>query len=242
MTVTLYPCGRGHRCAQVTIDPDTHEKHPARTPHTFCDPCAGHIADRIRDLPTVYRELREQYGIQRTAADDDVRVHTSRVNPSIPVREDLDALLTEIETTVAAYEDRVRQVLGMGPAPRVSWAHRAARVDQACTLLAAKVVVLTDLPMEWTAIHGTHDERGGLDAGLDLLDLHRRADRAGGKQPAKYVVPVVCPSCHIPAGVTREAGKDGATCMCGYVLGEDEYRQLTGELAGVAGPLLGVAG
>ncbi|WP_160051237.1 hypothetical protein [Nocardiopsis sp. FR26] len=234
MTVTLYPCGRGHRCVQASIDPDTRERHPARTPHTFCDTDAEHIAQTIRDLPVVYRELREVYGDQPQGAADDVRVHTSKVDPSIPVREDLDALLTEIETTVFAYEDRVRQVLGMGPAPRVSWAHRAARVEQACTLLAGRVVVLTDLPMEWMAIDGSHDERGGLDAGLDLLDVHRRADRAGGKQPARYVVPVVCPACHLPAGVTREAGKDGATCMCGYVIGEDEYRKLTAELADVA--------
>lgn len=74
----------------------------------------------------------------------------------------------------------------------------------------------------------------GHDAGLDLLDLHRRAGRAGGKQPAKYLVPVVCPHCHLGAGVTREAGKDGAVCMCGYVIGEDEYRELTAQLAEVA--------
>lgn len=234
MTVILFPCGRGHRCAQAVYEPTTGEKYPPRTPHLFCDPCAEYIANAIRDLPTVYRELREQYGIQPVIGSDDAQVHVSRVNPSIPVREDLDALLTEIETTVAGYEDRVRQHLSMGPAPRVSWAHRADRVREACTLLAAHVRVLTDLPMEWMAIHGSHDERGGLDAGLDMLDLHRRSDRAGGKQPAKYLVPVVCPHCHIPAGVTREAGKDGAVCVCGYVIGEDEYRDLTATLAASA--------
>ncbi|QVJ00371.1 hypothetical protein KGD82_16555 [Nocardiopsis eucommiae] len=116
----------------------------------------------------------------------------------------------------------------------MSWANRATRVTEACQLLAAHVQVLTNLPMEWMAIGGAHDERGGLDAGLDLLDLQHRADRAGGKQPAKYLVPVVCPSCHIPAGVMREAGVDGATCVCGYVIGEDEYRELTAALADVA--------
>ena len=234
MTLILYPCGRGHRCTQAVYEPATGEKYPVRGPHLFCDSCADHIADRIRDLPVVYRELREQYGIQPVIGSDDARVDTSRVNPSIPVREDLDALLTEIETTVAAYEDRVRQHLSMGPAPRASWAHRADRVREACALLVGHVRVLTDLRMEWMAIHGSHDERGGLDAGLDMLDLHRRADRAGGKQPAKYLVPVVCPACHIPAGVTREAGKDGAVCVCGYVMGEDEYRELTAEMAKVA--------
>ncbi|MFE7462308.1 hypothetical protein ACWFMI_25030 [Nocardiopsis terrae] len=238
MTVTLYPCGRGHRCAQAEYDPTTGEKYPPRTEHLFCPDCQAHIADRVRDLPTVYAELREQYGIQPVIGSDDVRVDTSRVNPSIPVREDLDALLTEIETTVAGYEDRVRQHLSMGPAPVVSWAHRADRVEQACALLAAHVQVLTNLPMEWMAIHGSHDERGGLDAGLDMLDLHRRADRAGGKQPAKYLVPVVCPHCHIPAGVTREAGVDGATCVCGYVIGEDEYRELTSAIAKFGSTLL----
>lgn len=231
MTLTLFPCGRGHRCAQATFDPATGEKYPDRSEHLFCDTCAAHVADRIRDLPVVYEELRAQYGIQPVLGADDAQVHTSRVNPSIPVREDLDALLTEIETTVAAYEDRVRQHLSMGPAPRTSWKHRGHRVREACALLAAHVRVLTDMPMEWMAIHGSHDERGGLDAGLDLLDLHRRADRAGGKQPAKYLVPVICPHCHIPAGVTREAGKDGATCVCGYTMGEDQYRELTAALA-----------
>lgn len=234
MTLTLWPCGRGHRCPQAEYDPTTERRYPPRTPDLFCGDCRSHIADRVRDLPTVYAELRAQYGIQPVMADDDARVHTSRVNPSIPVREDLDALLTEIETTVAAYEDRVRQHLSMPPAPRVSWANRAARVGEACQLLAAHVQVLTGLPMEWMAIHGSHDERGGLDAGLDMLDLHRRADRAGGKQPAKYLVPVVCPRCHIGAGVTREAGKDGAVCVCGYEMDEDEYRELTAALADIA--------
>jgi pimeloyl-ACP methyl ester carboxylesterase len=130
MTVTLFPCGRGHRCAQAEYDPTTGEKYPPRTENLFCEVCRAHIADRVRDLPTVYRELRAQYGIQPVIGSDDARVHTSRVNPSIPVREDLDALLTEIETTVAGYEDRVRQHLSMPPAPVVSWERRAARVDR----------------------------------------------------------------------------------------------------------------
>lgn len=234
MTVTLFPCGRGHRCPGALFDPAAGEKYPPRTENLFCEVCRAHIADRVRDLPTVYRELRAQYGIQPVIGSDDARVHTSRVNPSIPVREDLDALLTEIETTVAGYEDRVRQHLSMPEAPVVSWERRAARVEQACRLLAAHVQVLTNLPMEWMAIHGSHDERGGLDAGLDMLDLHRRADRAGGKQPSRYLVPIICPHCHIGAGVTREAGRDGATCVCGYVIGEDEYRELTAALADVA--------
>jgi hypothetical protein len=234
LTVTLYPCGRGHRCANITVDPDTREKHPTRTPHTFCDTDAEHIAQTIRDLPTVYRELREVYGDQPQGAADDVRVHTSKVDPSIPVRVDLDTLLVEIQDVVFAYEDRVRQVLGMDPAPSVSWERQADRVEQACTLLAGRVVVLTDLPMEWMAIHGSHDERGGLDAGLDLLDVHRRAYAMAGRRQARWVIPAVCPSCQFPA-LVRTAGVDGATCDgCGYVLDADEYRDLTVQLADVA--------
>ncbi|MFV2195240.1 hypothetical protein [Nocardiopsis sp. LOL_012] len=116
-------CVRGPHCAAPTINPDTGERTGALTFRAYCDPCTGHIATRIRDLPVVYRELRAQYGIQPTLTSEDVRVHTSRVDPSIPIREDLDALLTEIETTVASYEDRVRQQLDMNPAPDMSWGH-----------------------------------------------------------------------------------------------------------------------
>ncbi|MFV2195243.1 hypothetical protein [Nocardiopsis sp. LOL_012] len=227
-------CVRGPRCAEATVNPDTGERTGSLTFRPYCDPCTAHIKAKVQDLPVVYRELRAQYGIQPTLGSEDVRVHTSRVDPSIPIREDLDVLVTEIETTVASYEDRVRQQLGMGQAPPSSWKRRADRVERACRLLAERVTVLLSLPLEWMRIDGAHDERGGVDAGLDLLDLHHRADRAGGSQPVRYVVPVVCPQCRLPAGVTRVAGEDGATCLCGYVIGEDEYRQLTATLAEVA--------
>ncbi|CAM4239740.1 hypothetical protein [Nocardiopsis rhodophaea] len=225
----LRECARGHRCTAATTDPDTGEKSGALGPRAFCPADEANIRRVVADLPTVYAELRELLTTPAQAAPGG-KVSFTRAEAPMPLRGDVDEALTDIQATVFAWEARVRTVLGMRPAPEASWARMPERVAAACTLLDHRMATLLGLPMEPMPLQdGTADERGGADAGLDLLEVHRRGDRLARPSRPAVAVPVGCPAC-ASLCLLRTAGEEGARCPgCGRGVTEDEYGALVAE-------------
>ncbi len=220
-------CARGPNCQGATQDGDG-EWWGAPSPRVFCDPCTTLIRRALSDLPAVYRELRELLTDTTVGGFDETAVTVPRVDPPAPIRVDVDETLTTLEGIVTMWEHRVRDVVGLPPAPvRVSWANMGQRVDDACRLLHQLTTTLIGLPMEPMVLpDGTTDERGGADAGLDLLDIHRDAHRLAAPTRPVFVIPVPCPRCQVP-WVKRRGGDDHAWCgQCGHTIPAPEYQDL----------------
>ncbi|MBB6172223.1 hypothetical protein HNR23_002283 [Nocardiopsis mwathae] len=225
----LRECVRGPRCTSATTNPGTGETTGARGPRAFCPGCETLIRRALEDLPKVYGELRELIGDHPGCGDDGVRVATSRTGAPMPINGRVDEALTDLAGLVFAWEARVRRVLGLPEAPVASWGREHARITGACRLLTDRLATLLGLPMEpMGLVDGTVDERGGADAGLDLLEAHRAADRLARPHHPVLAVWVPCPRDGCGSLMLhRRAGDDSAWCgQCGSTVAPDEYSGL----------------
>lgn len=198
--------------------------------------CEGHTHEILRalaDLPNVYRELRELIGDKPAGGYGD-RIRASRVDPPMPLRGDVEAALVDIAETVYAWEHRVRVTLGLPTAPYAPWNAEANRVREACRLLADSHLTLLTLPLAPMMRAAGLDERGGTDAGCELVEVWRRGYHLVRATRPVYVVQVACPSrgCGAPWLSTHGGeGADAWCTACGVSVPWEDYRRLLGEAA-----------
>jgi hypothetical protein len=246
-------CARGSHCRAATITPEGHPT-PAFTSRAFCDPCAADITHALQQLPDQYKELghllREKN--RHTTAE---KVSISRPEPPSPLDLGVDRLMVNLGDLLVSWEERVRAVAGLDPAPtNVSWGQRPTMIRRACGVLARFVPTLIGLsPEPMRRVLTTEDlgklpddvlgvvrpeyvdaypELSGADAGREILWLHRRAETVTG-QTVKTVTldGVPCPACGLMM-LTRRAGDDAVWCAgCRTATSVEEYTEWTYQLA-----------
>ncbi|NRQ36010.1 hypothetical protein HII36_29875 [Nonomuraea sp. NN258] len=172
MADEMHPCARGTRCAARTKD------GPALSYRPFCDTDRSLIAQAIQGMPLLYAAMADLLVADRSGgfAYDAVRVTTSQGRP-VPINLDADASQREMAEILVSWEERVRDVARM-PALDTA-ASRGQRlgvlIAQAVTVLAPRLDALLALQAAPMVRGGELVDLDGAGAGLEILDVRRRA-------------------------------------------------------------------
>ncbi|MBF8186344.1 hypothetical protein ITP53_11400 [Nonomuraea sp. K274] len=134
----------------------------------------------LRGMPMLYAALSDLLVAPRSpAVRDDVRVAVSK-SPPVPLDLHADELAREMVEIVVSWEERVRDVARLVPLDTA--ASRARRqgvaLSQAVRVLAPRIDALLALPAATMARGGELLDLDGAAAGLEILDMRRRASRA----------------------------------------------------------------
>jgi hypothetical protein len=174
-------------------------------------------------MPAIYARLGQLLIQPRYSPAVDVRVTTSPT-PPVPINLRADEVMRDIEAILVSWEERVRDVARLTPLDTATSRHRRGgyAVQQAADVLAPRVDALIALDAAPMLRGDQVLELSGVDAGLEILDLHWRA-RAGLPEtaPGARPLPVPCGACGWRA--LREMVDvlgylDGARCRrCGAV-------------------------
>lgn len=168
----MHPCARGPRCAARTQD------GPAPTWRPFCDEDRALIAQAIQGMPLLYAAMADLLVADRSGgiAYDAVRVTTSKSRP-VPINLDADASQREMAEILVSWEERVRDVARMPPLDTA--ASRGQRlgvqIAQAVSVLAPRLDALLVLDVAPMMRGGELVDLDGAAAGLEILDVRRRA-------------------------------------------------------------------
>jgi hypothetical protein len=242
-------CAQGDWCRGYRIEDG--KRLPALTPRPFCEPCTRLIARNLDDLPARYAQLYAELGNKGQAAE---RVSGTREAP-VPVRLDIDALMREIIDVLASWDERVRATAGLSfPGTQATRRRRdgtaitgytetlALRLSALLTLQAEPM--RRDIPIEEIRpgdtgiVHASagyasvNRDLSGIDAGLEILTLHRRCRAKLAETRRRDHLDVPCPGCDA-LGLERDDGSDwAAECtQCGRQLNQDQYELWTRQLA-----------
>jgi hypothetical protein len=217
----LHDCARGERCAarkSVLGDDGRYITVPAQTYRAFCDADVTRIRRCLDDLPHRYVELSTHIGDKTTSARPRVS-GGGKAAPPIPINTGVEALQQQITEIVTSWEERVRDAARLAD---VSGARRTAHaVASACATLSAHVHVLLALPAD--ALYRTcdiahaenvpdqddafvHDggwihyvdNLSGVEAGVEILNLHHRCLARLGWTPQHHDLRTACWDCEIP--------------------------------------------
>jgi hypothetical protein len=217
----LRDCARGDRCAARKTVPGDDGKYiavPAQTYRPFCDADVTRIRDCLNDLPRRYVELAVRIGDK--SISDGPRVSGGRgVAPPIPINTGVEAFQQQITEIVTSWEERVRDAAHLAD---VSGNRRAGHaVKVACQVLAAHVHALLALPPDSmyrtvdiaraehvpdTAVGYVHDggwigyndDLSGVEAGVEILNLHHRCIARLGWTPQHHDLRTACWDCEVP--------------------------------------------
>lgn len=216
----LRDCARGERCAArktVLGDDGKYIVVPAQTYRPFCDADVTRIRDCLTDLPRRYAELAVRIGDKGTV--DGPRVSGGGAARPIPINTGVDAFQQQIVEIVTSWEERVRDAANLSD---VSGARRAGlAVDVACKVLTAHIHALLALPPDSmyrtldiarhehvpdTADMFIHDggwihyndDLSGVDAGIEILNLHHRCIARLGWTPQHHDLRTACWDCEVP--------------------------------------------
>ena len=217
----LRDCARGERCAARKTVPGDGGKYisvPAQTYRPFCDADVTRIRDCLTDLPRRYVELAARIGDKGTS--DGPRVSGGRgAAPPIPINTGVEAFQQQITEIVTSWEERVRDAAHLAD---VSGNRRAGHaVKVACQVLAAHVQALLALPPDSmyrtvdiaraeyvpdTAVGYVHDggwigyndDLSGVEAGVEILNLHHRCIARLGWTPQHHDLRTACWDCEVP--------------------------------------------
>ncbi|MGI5155798.1 hypothetical protein [Microbispora sp. CA-102843] len=239
-SVDQRPCARGERCAARTITTLNGQRVavPALTYRTYCDPCRDHVGAILAGLPALYVRVHGELGHHSGGGE---RVTVSRT-PPVPLSLGVDALLREVVTVLASWEERVRTVARLAVLDTQASRRRpdGQALDAACRLLAAHLDALLALRPEPMLRVRTIPEAAklppgtpgvvrevagyaevildlsGADAGAEILRLHARcaALLTETRAPAKHL-PVPCDWCsyaELYEVLTWDGRPDGARC------------------------------
>jgi hypothetical protein len=242
-------CAQGDWCRGYRIEDG--KRLPALTPRPFCEPCTRLIAKNLDEIPERFAQLHAELGNKGQAAE---RVSGTREAP-VPVRLDIDALMREIITVLASWDERVRQTAGLTfPGTGATRRRRdgtavtgyvetlALRLSALLTLQAEPM--RRDIPLgevrpgDTGVVHvsaeyaSVNRELSGVDAGLEILTLHRRCRAKLAETRRRDHLDVPCPGCDA-LGLERDDGSDhAAECtQCGRQLTPDQYEMWTRQLA-----------
>ena len=241
----LRDCARGERCAARKTVPGDGGKYisvPAQTYRPFCDADVTRIRDCLTDMPRRYVELAARIGDKGTS--DGPRVSGGRgAAPPIPINTGVDAFQQQIVEIVTSWEERVRDAANLAD---VSGNRRAGHaVKVACQVLAAHVQALLALPPDSmyrtvdiaraeyvpdTAVGYVHDggwigyndDLSGVEAGVEILNLHHRCLARLGWTPQHHDLISPCWTCGERA-LRRQDGTMGLADHVQCLHCRDEY-------------------
>lgn len=217
----MHDCARGERCAarKTVLGDDGHYVVvPAQTYRAYCDLDATKIRSCLEDLPRRYIELTTRLGDK--AAPDGLRVSGGgKFAPPIPINTGVEAFQRQIVEVVVSWEERVRDAANLID---ISGNRRGGiAVKTACAVLAVHVHVLLALPAdsmyrtcdlsraehvpdtaegyvhadgEW--IH-YNDDLSGVEAGVEILNLHHRCMARLGRTPQHHDLRTPCWECEM---------------------------------------------
>ena len=242
-------CAQGDWCRGYRIEDG--KRLPALPPRPFCEPCARLIAKNLDDLPERFAQLYAELGNKRKAGE---RISGTREAP-VPVRLDIDALMREIIMVLASWDERIRHLAGMtfpgttatrlrrdGPAITSYVETLALRLSALLTLqsepMRRDILIEEVRPGDTGVIHvsaeyaSVNRDLSGIDAGLEILTLHRRCRAKLAETRRRDHLDVPCPGCDA-LGLERDDGSDwAAECtQCGRQLNQDQYELWTGQMA-----------
>lgn len=231
-TADAYRCARGPWCAGAEVD-EAGRRHGAGIGlvDSLCGGCVVALTRALELLPRDYAALELLLDVQNRAAE---RVSGSPEPPAPPRLDVLDAQ-TGIDVAVSCWAEPVAERLGVDWDTTAMARRRAGvRVQRAAGLLASAVDVLLRLgPVDvlaWGAYGLTGTTRTGVEAGLVLLDVHRRASLLACGGPGDVRLPVPCPSCE--GLLIRRNGMSHVACQsCPRTWPEADYAQLCRVLA-----------
>jgi hypothetical protein len=198
------PCARGEHCAARTTAVEDGERVvvPAATYRVFCDPDEGRIKACLEEIPHRYRQLGERIGDKGVAAGPRVSGGGQTGSPVINLG--IEAFQRQITEVIFSWDERVRDPAKLSDLAGVTV---AAALDSACGVLAAHIGALLSLEQADTyrsmdiARHETLPEDangwvhpaagwiqyntalGGVNAGIEILNLHHRALNRLGLTP-----------------------------------------------------------
>jgi hypothetical protein len=206
---------------------------PAQTYRPFCDADVTRIRACLDDLPRRYAELAARIGDKGTI--DGPRVSGGGgAAPPIPINTGVEAFQQQITEIVTSWEERVRDAAHLAD---VSGARRAGHaVKVACTILSAHVHALLALPADGmsrtcdiaraehvpdTALWAVHDggwidytdDLSGVEAGIEILNLHHRCLARLGWTPQHQDLITPCWEC----GERKLRREDGSVGLADHV-------------------------
>lgn len=225
-------CARGRRCADAEVDTDSNRRRGALLPAsgTLCSQCQVRLTRALNQLPRDYVQLETILDHQLQTLE-----HVSGT-PDLPTPTRLDVLTlqADIDTHLTCWAEPVAEALGITWDTQRMAAHRPGpRIVRAAHLLACNVPLL--LKLEPTEVVGWIGgpvilTRTGLDAALELLALHERAQFYVNGDSGDTKLPAPCPRCE--GTLIRRNGADQVECQhCPGVWAEADYRHLCRVLA-----------
>ena len=136
-------CGRDIWCFSRVIDitDGVRTVTGALTPRIFCDRCRDHIGERAGELPAAYERLAAELG-EPARRGDMVR---TPFGPRLPLRENIDALMRLMASTLCGWECRVRAVARLTPRDPYRPVDTAESVERAAGTLVTHLDVLLAL-------------------------------------------------------------------------------------------------
>jgi hypothetical protein len=117
----------------------------ALTPRAYCDPCSGHIAECLDELPSAYGRLEAELGESSRRGQ---AVHVP-FGPRLPLRENVDALMRRMAAILCAWEARVRATARLVPRDAAQPVDSPRSVSAAVETLSLNLGVLLALQPGW---------------------------------------------------------------------------------------------
>lgn len=195
----------------VALDRASGLSAPAFT-RALCEDCERVAHSDVSLLRYDYVDLSQL--IARQDAPGDAKIARPKPRSTPPINLDVDALRSEIATTLWIWEQPVRWAVGLPPRPPAGATRDGWTVDHAVRVIAPRVQVLAALP-EIGAYHDGRDQPmawvDGLTGLTRLRDLHRRSRHHTGLLARNVALPGECPKCAAHA-LSRRDGTEAVTC------------------------------
>lgn len=209
-------CRMGAHCRARTGDMPA-----AATDRGLCLACERHGQHAISRLPHVYVDLATQLGVDiATGGGSGVRI--VRIDPPIPLRLQVDAMMAKIKSTLEVWEWDVRFQARLSPAPQRG-VRAGVAVQRAAQTLVTHYSVLLALQLPAAALDG-------VDGVVTLTNLHYRATKLAGRTEQWEWRELPCPGKPLADGCGKYQlgqwiGSNKIECAaCHWWCTIDEYR------------------
>lgn len=189
--------------------------------HGLCLPCERHGRYAIGRLPRMYVGLAAQLGVD-IAVGGGSGVHVRRIDPPIPLRLEVEALMVRIRSTLEVWEWDVRFQARLSTASQAN-VRAGFVVQRAAGTLTAHYPVLLALQLPASALDG-------VDGVVSLASLHHRAMEMVGETERWEWRELPCPQEPISNGcgqyrLGQWIGSSKIECAaCHWWCTLDEYR------------------
>jgi hypothetical protein len=211
------PCRMGAHCRGRSAAQEPAES----TSRGLCLACERHGRYAIGHLPHVYVDLAVQLGVSYPGQGGS-GVRVVRIDPPVPLRLEIEAMMAKIKSTLEIWEWDVRYRAQLSTVPQKNV--RAGHVVQrAATTLVTHYSVLLALRLPASALDG-------VDGVVTLTGLHHRASSLAGKTELWEWRELPCPGEPVSNGcgaykLGQWIGSNKIECdNCRWWCTIDEYR------------------